>query len=96
MRAILTALVLLTAAPATADVTYSVEGRFGVAYSHDAATGQTQARPMYEGRYTTTFSHQADNGVRFRFDLGIVVGNLDSVVPYPRPGLTDAPGFSAN
>jgi len=69
----------VSAAPALAEVTitHSIEGRFGVSYvSSGDGTGRT--RPLYEGRYTTTFAHQADNGLRFRFDLGVVIGNMDS------------------
>ncbi|MEZ5750997.1 MAG: hypothetical protein R3D60_03170 [Paracoccaceae bacterium] len=63
-------------APALADVSHSYGGRFGVSYQRDpnAAPGTTSV--LYEGRYTTTFSHQTDNGLRFRFQVDLSVGNL--------------------
>lgn len=67
---------LLASAPALADVSYSVGGRFGVAYREDPAHPGGQMMALYEGRYTTTYSHEADNGLRFRFDVSVVVGNL--------------------
>lgn len=69
----------VSASPALAEVmvTHSVEGRFGVSYvSSGNGAGRTQ--PLYEGRYTTTFAHQTDNGLRFRFDLGVIVGNIEA------------------
>ena len=75
MRRLLPALLIVTAMPATAEVSHRIEGRFGVAYqSNPNGTGTTQ--PLYEGRYTSTFSHTADNGLTFRFELGVVVGNI--------------------
>jgi len=63
--------------PALADVSHAIEGRFGVAYSQGPGATRGQAEPLFEGRYTTTFDHQADNGMRFRFELGVMFGNLD-------------------
>ncbi len=80
MRLLIPFLLLTTAAPAAAEVTHVVQGRFGVSYS-SAAGGQTQ--PLYEGRYTTTFSHQSDNGLTFRFELGVALGNIDERRPWP-------------
>lgn len=77
MRAILLALAISAAAPAAAEVTHSIEARFGVAYSADANNPQGRMHALYEGRYTSTFTHQADNGLLFRFEFGIIAGNLD-------------------
>ena len=80
------ALALLTLAiqPALAETTviHTVEGRFGVSYSSDPNTPRGGLQPLYEGSYTASFLHQADNGLRFRFDIGVVVGNIQS----DRPG----------
>ena len=76
MRCLLPVLLILGAVPASAEVSHRIEGRFGVAYQSnpDGSGGTTQ--PLYEGRYTSTFSHTADNGLTFRFELGVVVGNI--------------------
>ena len=66
----------LASTPALADVSYSVGGRFGVSYREDPTRPGGQMMALYEGRYTTTYSHEADNGLRFRFDVSVVVGNL--------------------
>ena len=66
----------LASTPALADVSYSVGGRFGVSYREDPTRPGGQMMALYEGRYTTSYSHQADNGLRFRFDVSVVVGNL--------------------
>ena len=84
MRPILLALSLTAvAAPAAADVivTHHIEGRFGVAYTTDSS-GASHSQPLYEGRYVTTFQHEYDNGLRFRFELGVALGDL----PYDRRG----------
>lgn len=75
MRRLLPAILILSAAPAAAEVSHHIEGRFGVAY-HATGNGTGTTQPLYEGRYTSTFSHTADNGLTFRFELGIVVGNI--------------------
>ncbi|MCW1930886.1 hypothetical protein [Pararhodobacter zhoushanensis] len=75
MRRLLPVFLIMTAMPATAEVTHRIEGRFGVAYQSTPDGGGT-TQPLYEGRYTSTFSHTADNGLTFRFELGIVVGNI--------------------
>lgn len=62
--------------PAAAEVTHNYEGRFGVAYQSDAAPGQSRTRPLYEGRYTSTFTQRSDNGLTFRFELDVIVGNM--------------------
>ena len=89
MRPILTAIfrILPAAArtPAAAEMTQTVETRFGVGYTSDPLQPRGGLQALYEGRYTASFDHQADNGVRFRFDLGIAIGNFDSQVPNPRP-----------
>lgn len=70
--------------PAVAETTviHAIEGRFGVSYASDATGRQSGLQPLYEGRYTTSFLHQSDNGLQFRFDIGIIVGNMDP----DRPG----------
>lgn len=86
MRPILAALLMSsTALPAVAEVTitHRIEGRFGVSYA-SGGNGTSPTQPLYEGIYTTTFAHEADNGVRFRFELGISAGNLDSDRRGPR------------
>lgn len=75
-------LIALAPAAASADVTHHVAGSFGVSYLSDAQTGQSSLQPLYQGRYTLAADHQADNGLRFRFELGIVAGNYD---PEERP-----------
>ena len=76
--ALLTAILpLALPGPALADVSHSIQGRFGVAYTQGPGAAGGQAEPLFEGRYTTTFDHQADNGMRFRFELGVMFGNLD-------------------
>lgn len=62
--------------PAAAEVTHNFEGRFGVGYQSDAATGQSRTRSLYEGRYTTRFTERTDNGLTFRFELDVIVGNM--------------------
>ena len=74
----------VTAMPAAAEVTYHVQGRFGVAYTSDQSGG-SQVRPLYEGSVTTSFSHELDTGIRFRFDVGVVVSNYDTPALVPRP-----------
>lgn len=78
---------LLIAAPlqAAADVTvtHQIEGRFGVSYA-TGPDGRSQAQPLYEGRYTTTFAHDFDNGLTFRFELGVALGNFDPDTRGPR------------
>ncbi len=86
MRPILTVLLFAaTALPAAAEVTitHNVEGRFGVSYV-SGGNGTSQTQPLYEGIYTTTFAHDFDNGMRFRFELGISAGNFDSDRRGPR------------
>jgi len=93
LRPILAALsISTTVLPAGAEVTVThyIEGRFGVSYvSGGNGTSRTQA--LYEGVYTTTFAHEADNGVRFRFELGISAGNFDSDQRGARPAAPARP-----
>lgn len=79
----------LASTPALADVSYSVGGRFGVSYREDPTRPGGQMMALYEGRYTTSYSHQADNGLRFRFDVSVVVGNI------PTDNRPDISGISA-
>ena len=74
------AALMLFAAPAAAETTvvHSVEGRFGVSYVSDPNAPRGGMQSLYEGRYTASFRHQADNGLQFRFDIGVVVGNIPS------------------
>lgn len=75
MRLISLVALTLAAAPVQAfEVTHSYGGRFGVAYSSNA--GQDRTHPLYEGRYTLGTVHRADNGLTFRFELDVIVGNL--------------------
>ena len=67
---------LLTAPMASAEVTHHIDARFGVGYRSDASRSQSQLQPLYEGRYSATFTERADNGMTFRFELSVVVGNL--------------------
>lgn len=76
IRRIAVVLLCLVTTPAMAEVTHRMEGRFGVGYTSDPAPGQPFAQPMYEGRYTMGIAHRADNGMIFRFELGVAVGNL--------------------
>lgn len=93
MRAVSAALILpFLALPAFADiesgtgVEHRVDGRFGVSII-DGPNGTSGTQGLYEGRYTASFRHTADNGVRFRFDLGVAIGNFDSMdPPRYRPG----------
>jgi len=77
MRLFALILPLILSGPAFADVTHSIDARFGVSYRQDPSNPTGTARALYEGRYTTSFTHRSDGGLRFRFDLGIVVGNMD-------------------
>lgn len=80
-------------APAQTDVSYTVEGRFGVSSVQGPGGSRTQA--LYETSFTTRFSHQTDNGMRFNFDLGVVMGNLpDTGRPRPGPRAPAAVGVS--
>lgn len=90
MRPLVLASSLLLAAPAVAEVTHSMSARFGVGYRADQMNPHGSFQSLYEGRYTSSFTHQADNGIRFRFDFEIEVGNFDS----PRRGEMRAPGVS--
>lgn len=90
LRPILSALLLTAAVPAAAQVTvtHHIEGRFGVSYVSNP-DGTSQSQPLYQGLYTTTFAQDFDNGVRFRFELGISTGNFD---PDHRGPRSRAPG----
>ena len=77
MRRFLTAFLMVLATPALADVTHHIDARFGVSYRSDANAPNGRAQPLYQGRYTTTYTHRADNGMQFRFELGVVVGNFE-------------------
>ena len=98
MRNIALALLVSLPSPALADViqsvavTQSVDARFGVGYRQDAANPNGTARALYEGRYTTTFTYGTDSGLRFRFDLGVVVGNMDDTRRPRVPPLHQAQG----
>lgn len=84
--ALLSAILPLTlAGPVSADVSHSIEGRFGVAYSSGPGGIGGRAEPLFEGRYTTRLDHQADNGMRFRFELDVMFGNLDPDRRYVAP-----------
>ena len=75
MRLFPLAALILAATPLNAlEVTHNYGGRFGVAYS--STDGQSRAHPLYEGRYTLGTVHRADNGLTFRFEMDVIVGNL--------------------
>lgn len=83
------------AVQAETTVIHAIEGRFGVSYNSDPNAPRGGLQPLYEGRYTTSFLHESDGGLRFRFDIGVVVGNIQSErQPHPwrsadRRSLTD-------
>jgi len=81
MRALISILLILSSAPALADVTHSIDARFGVAYVDDPNNPQSGLQALYEGRYTTTITHESDGGLRFRFDIGVEIGNFQSNRP---------------
>jgi hypothetical protein len=77
-----------TTLPAMADVTHHFRGRFGVSYVPDPNGSGMRAQTFYDGSYTARFTHETDSGVRFRFDLGVVVSNFES--PRPRQWQPDS------
>lgn len=83
------AVLILASTSAQAEISHRYGGRFGVAYVSDPNNPNGTSRPMYEGFYSTAITHQADNGLRFRFELDIIVGNIDDPRPrhmqYPAP-----------
>lgn len=93
MRLFLILLSLLLASPVAADVTHSIEARFGVAYRSGPAGAPGRLQELYEGRYTSTFTHQSDNGLRFRFDLGVAAGNFEPNYPGERDPRRFVNGF---
>lgn len=97
LRVILTGCVLTALAlPASADgwqpgLTHAVQGRFGVVYERDRATGLSATRPLGDVRYTATWGLQADNGWRFAVAVGVEAGDLrrqhpSAVAPTRAPG----------
>lgn len=70
------AMTLPLAAPATAEVLQSFDGRFGVAYTSDPNGGPGQTRTLYQGRYTVALTQRTDNGMTFRFELQVIAGNI--------------------
>ncbi|MCB1406881.1 MAG: porin [Rhodobacteraceae bacterium] len=60
-----------------ADVTHSMQARFGVTYRSNAQGPNGGLQGLYEGRFTSTFAHQADNGLRFRFEIEIESSNFE-------------------
>lgn len=82
MRHFLFILPILLAAPASAvEVTHSFEARFGVGYQADQLNPRGRFQSLYQGRFTSSFAHTSDSGMRFQFDLGIEGGNMTS--PWP-------------
>ncbi|WP_417597948.1 hypothetical protein [Pararhodobacter oceanensis] len=77
MRSLLMALSVTLASPALADVTHHIDARFGVAYQSDPNSPNGRVQTLYQGRYTSTYTHRADNGLQFRFELGVEVGNFE-------------------
>lgn len=84
MRRLLFVLPFLAASPGFADVTHAIDARFGVAYISDPTQGPGRMHTLYSGRYTSTFSHESDTGMMFRFELGVEVGNFDPDYPSER------------
>ena len=64
------------ALPASAQVTYSLDSRFGVTYERDSNTGESRMRPGANALLTMRLNHQFDNGLRVQLALGIDAGNL--------------------
>lgn len=81
MRRLILTLPILFASPAVAEVTHSIQTRFGVGYVAHAGQSSGQAQPLYAGRYTSTFSQQSDSGLMFRFELQIDAGNFEPQNP---------------
>lgn len=85
---ILSSVLFATVTSAQADMTHRYGGRFGVAYENGPTNPDGRTQALYEGFYSTQVTHQADNGLRFRFELDIVVGNINDPRPvhmqYPR------------
>lgn len=83
------ALVSLASTSAQAEISHRYGGRFGVAYVSDPTIPNGTSRALYEGFFSTSVTHQADNGLRFRFELDIIVGNIDDPrlrhMQYPAP-----------
>jgi hypothetical protein len=75
----------LCATPAMAEIDHFFDYRFGVSYSDAPGGVGGRGQALYEGRYTTRFSHQTDSGVRFRFDLTVAVGNITDRRPPDAP-----------
>ena len=76
--------ILLFAAPVQAlEITHSYGGRFGVAYAETEGRGRAHA--LYEGRYSLGTVHRADNGLTFRFEMDVIVGNMPERGPDHRP-----------
>ncbi|MGY6534540.1 MAG: hypothetical protein ACXIVG_04260 [Pararhodobacter sp.] len=64
------------ALPASAQVTYSLDSRFGVTYERDSTTGESRMRPGGNALLTMRLNHQFDNGLRVQLAVGIDAGNL--------------------
>lgn len=65
-----------------APVTHSFETRFGVAYTRDDNTPRGRMEPFYGARYTVTFNHQTDNGMRFGLSMGVSLDNMNTPAPW--------------
>ncbi len=86
--------VMMVPVPSAADVTHSFDTRFGVAYVSDGS--QSQMRGLYSGRYTSTFSHEADSGYVFRFEIELEVGNFSPNAPGAHRIQASPVGFGAD
>ena len=93
MKKLLLAVTLMLSTPAVAEITTSIDARFGVGYRSDPSNAQSNLQSLYEGRFTTSITHQADNGLQFRFDLGVVIGNIDTPRPRDYPALPNGSQF---
>jgi hypothetical protein len=81
MRTLALILALFAPALAQAQVTYSGDARFGVAYGPTDTNPAGGAQVLYGGRYNVQLAHTADNGVRFAFVVQIEAGNLPGNLP---------------
>ena len=65
-----------------APVTHSFETRFGVAYTHNHDNRRSRMEPLYGARYTVTFNHQTDSGMRFGLSFGVSLDNMNTPAPW--------------
>lgn len=92
VSALAAALLALSPALAVAEpfvpVTHAFETRFGVAYTRDGDNRRGRMEPFYGARYTVTFNHQTDNGMRFGLSMGVSLDNMNTPAPWRNRTLT--------